>query len=201
MILRPHGKQIFHFPVSSFYYPVASLNTRGASLLPNGIYFYCRYMDGDSIYMLAKINMQEIQDLKLQEYTKAKIIAYYKAHSQKAPSKPTINKYYDMNVIPDDPSEKLTKEKSFDVRPFKSAIITILETNSTKNYCMSSVYDVLKEKFIENGDYEKLPSNDQTLQNYIYYLEDHSLISREKEHRSTGVFTITYSTRLPANRC
>ena len=95
--------------------------------------------------MLAKVKMQGIQDLKLQGYTKTEIIAYYEARGKKAPSRPTINKYYDMNVIPDDPGEKLTKEKSFDVEPFKSAIITILETNSANNYCMSSVYDVLEE--------------------------------------------------------
>ena len=133
--------------------------------------------------MLAKVKMQEIQDLKLQGYTKADIIACYEARGEKAPSRPTINKYYDMDVIPDDPGEKLSKEKSFDVEPFKSAIITILETNSTKDYCMSSVYDVLEEKFVEGGDYEGLPGNEQTLRNFIHYLEDHGLINREPEHR------------------
>ena len=76
--------------------------------------------------MLAKVKMQEIQDLKLQGYTKADIIACYEARGEKAPSRPTINKYYDMDVIPDDPGEKLSKEKSFDVEPFKSAIIVCL---------------------------------------------------------------------------
>src|SRR5699024_8494006 len=62
-------------------------------------------------------------------------------------------------------------------------IIRILETNSGKSFCMSSVYDVLEEKFIENGDYEKLPGNQQTLRNYIHYLEDAGQINREPEHR------------------
>ena len=48
---------------------------------------------------------------------------------------------------------------------------------------MSSVYDVLEEKFIENGDYEKLPGNQQTLRNYIHYLEDSIQVNRELEHR------------------
>ena len=40
-----------------------------------------------------------------------------------------------------------------------------------------------EEKFIENGDYEKLPGNQQTLRNYIHYLEDSGQINREPEHR------------------
>ena len=133
--------------------------------------------------MLTKTKMQEIQDLKLQGYTKADIIRYYEAQGRKPPSRPTISKYYDMDVIPDDPGAKLAKPKTFDVEPFRSTIVRILETNSGKSFCMSSVYDVLEEKFIENGDYEKLPGNQQTLRNYIHYLEDSGQINREPEHR------------------
>lgn len=50
--------------------------------------------------MLTKTKMQEIQDLKLQGYTKADIIRYYEAQGRKPPSRPTISKYYDMDVIP-----------------------------------------------------------------------------------------------------
>ena len=46
--------------------------------------------------MLTKTQMQEIQDLKLQGYTKADIIRYYEAQGRKPPSRPTISKYYDM---------------------------------------------------------------------------------------------------------
>lgn len=88
-----------------------------------------------------------------------------------------------MDVLPDDPGAKLAKPKTFDAEPFRSTIIRILETNSGKTFCMSSVYDVLEEKFIENGDYEKLPGNQQTLRNYIHYLEDSGQINREPEHR------------------
>ena len=56
--------------------------------------------------MLTKTKMQEIQDLKLQGYTKADIIRYYEAQGRKPPSRPTISKYYDMDVIPDDPGAK-----------------------------------------------------------------------------------------------
>lgn len=124
----------------------------------------------------------KIQDLKLQGYTKADIIRYYEAQGRKPPSRPTISKYYDMDVIPDDPGAKLAKPKTFDAEPFRSTIIRILETNSGKSFCMSSVYDVLEEKFIENGAYEKLPGNQQTLRNYVHYLEDSGQINREPEH-------------------
>ena len=133
--------------------------------------------------MLAKTKMQEIQDLKMQGYTKAEIITYYQERGEKPPSRPTINKYYDMDVLADNPGEKLSKDKSFDVEPFKGAIIAILEVNSNSNYCMSSVYDVLEEKFIENGNYDRLPGNEQTLRNYIHFLENSGQINREPEHR------------------
>ena len=80
--------------------------------------------------MLTKTKMQEIQDLKLQGYTKADIIRYYEAQGRKPPSRPTISKYYDMDVLPDDPGAKLAKPKTFDAEPFRSTIISILETNS-----------------------------------------------------------------------
>ena len=133
--------------------------------------------------MLTKTQMQQIQDLKLMGYTKTDIIRYYEARGEKPPSRPTISKYYDMDVVPDDPGAKLAKLKTFDSEPFRSTILRILETNSGKSFCMSSVYDVLEEKFIENGTYDKLPGNEQTLRNYIHYLEDSGQVNREPEHR------------------
>ena len=50
-------------------------------------------------------------------------------------------------------------------------------------YCISSVYDVLEEKFIENGDYEALPGNEQTLRNYVHYLVKTGQIDTGEEHR------------------
>ena len=113
--------------------------------------------------MLKKQQMQTIQDLKKQGYTKAEIPGYFLSHGMKPPSRPTISKYYDMDVVPDDPGEKLSKDKVFDVAPFREAVITILESNSRNDFCISSVYDVLSEKFIENGNFEELPGNEQTL--------------------------------------
>lgn len=133
--------------------------------------------------MLAKKQMQEIQDLKLQGYTKQEIADYYESKGLKPPSRPTISKYYDMDVIPDEPGEKLVKDKAFDVPPFREFIIATLESNSDKEFCMSSVYDVLCEKFIESGEFDSLPGNEQTLRNYIHYLEESGQINREPEHQ------------------
>ena len=133
--------------------------------------------------MLDKKKMQEIQDLKLQGYTKSEILKYYQVRGIKPPSRPTISKYYDMDVVPDDPGVRLSKDKAFDAPPFKEAVIAILESNSRKDFCISSVYDVLEEKFIENGEYDSLPGNEQTLRNYVHYLEDSGQIDMREEHR------------------
>ena len=50
--------------------------------------------------MLSKIMMQEIQDLKLRGFTVKEISEYLTAQNGKAPSMPTIRKYYAMDVIP-----------------------------------------------------------------------------------------------------
>ena len=87
--------------------------------------------------MLTKVMMQEIQDLKLRGYTKSQIPGYYEAQGIKPPSAPTISKYYDMDVVPDNPGEKLEKPKAFDVEPFRSVIIEVLRNNEkNKNLCM-----------------------------------------------------------------
>lgn len=129
--------------------------------------------------MLTKTTMQEIQDLKLQGFTQAEIASYYVSHGKKPPSRPTIAKYYAMDVIPENPGEKLVKDKAFDREPFKSAILRILESNEKKDYCMSSVYDVLQELFTETGEYENLPGNEQTLRNYIHYLEESGQVNHD----------------------
>ena len=97
--------------------------------------------------MLDKSQMQEIQDLKLRGYTKKEIQDYYKEQGGKVPSRPTIYKYYDMDVIPDNPGIKLSKDKVFDVSPFRETVIAILEDNSRHDFCISSVY-VLKRSLL-----------------------------------------------------
>lgn len=83
--------------------------------------------------------MLEIQDLKLRGYTKAEILTYYKEQGLKPPSRPTISKYYDIDVVSEDLGAQLSKDKAFDVSPFKETIIAILEDNSRRDFCISSV--------------------------------------------------------------
>lgn len=127
--------------------------------------------------MLTKVMMQEIQDLKLRGYSKSEIAGYYEERGIRPPSAPTISKYYDMDVLPDNPGEHLEKPKAFDCEPFRSVIIEVLRNNeNNKNLCISSIYDVLEEKFIENGGYSALPGNPQTLRNYVRYLRDNGIV-------------------------
>jgi len=121
--------------------------------------------------MLKEQMMQEIIDLKKRGYSVNEIAGYYAGKPGKTPSLPTIRKYYAMDVVPGAPGENFVKDKIFDAEPWKSAIITILENNPKKCYG-SSVYDVLEEHFIENGDYDSLPASERTLRNYISFLFD-----------------------------
>ena len=133
--------------------------------------------------MLTKEQMQEIQDLKLRGYTQSEIIEYFVEQGVKPPSRPTIAKYFKMDVVPDNPGDRLAKDKAFDVEPFRSSIIAILEANSGKDFCISSVYDLLEEKFIDTGEFEKLPGNEQTLRNYVHHLRETGQINTGDEHR------------------
>lgn len=129
--------------------------------------------------MLKEKQMQGIKDLKLQGYTISEISQHYTESGLKPPSLPTIRKYFRMDVLPEKPNENLQKDKAFDREPFRSAILTILTNNKNKkNVCMSSVYDVLQEKFIESGNYSELPGNEQTLRNYIHYLNQNGMIAQ-----------------------
>lgn len=133
--------------------------------------------------MLTKKQMQEIQDLKLRGFSINEIVSYFEEQGKKAPSLPTIRKYYNMDVVPDVPNQNLMKDKAFDHEPFRSAVIEIVRNNSKKNYCVSSVYDVLIERFVESGNFGVLPGNEQTLRNYIRYLTDNGVIEKEPVNR------------------
>ncbi|MBO4336996.1 MAG: hypothetical protein J5842_02885 [Lachnospiraceae bacterium] len=91
--------------------------------------------------MLKPNIMQEIQDLKLRGYTQTEIANYFIDQGLKPPSRPTISKYFNMDVLPDNPGEKLAKDKVFDVEPFKSTIIAILEANDGNDYSFEKKRD------------------------------------------------------------
>lgn len=134
--------------------------------------------------MLETKMMQEIHDLKLSGYSISEIVRHFKTRDGKSPSLPTIRKYYNMDSIPDVPNEKLQKEKAFDIDPFRGAIIKII--NNCRNHCYSSsVYDVLIERFVDSGEYDQLPGNEQTLRNYVRYLKENGLVDDKQDRGRT----------------
>ena len=129
--------------------------------------------------MLSEMLVQEIQDLKDGGYALGEVIQHLKKrYGQKAPSVPTVRKYYDMDGVPEDLHARTAKEKAFDRPPFRDAIVEILE-NNPKCY-MSSVYDVLIERYVDTGEFDSLPGNEQTLRNFIHFLEETGAVPEEK---------------------
>ena len=120
--------------------------------------------------------MEEILSLKGCGYSIQEVIAHFENKGQKAPSKPTLRKYYKMDAVPEDPFGQYAKDKAYDQSPFREVIIEILR-NCKDSYCVSSVYDMLEEKFIDSGAYEKLPGNEQTLRNYIKHLNENNIVA------------------------
>ena len=132
--------------------------------------------------MLRQKMIQEIQELKKCGFTVAEIAEHFKkTRGAKAPTLPTIRKYYQMDAAPDRPSDSVKKEKSFDREPYRDAIIAILERNS--RCCISSIYDVLEEKYVEGRDGERLPGNQQTLRNYVKHLRESGAVHEEEGGR------------------
>ena len=137
--------------------------------------------------MLTKTMMQKIQDLKLQGYAEREIAEQLAKAGEKVPSKPTIRKYYRMDIVPENPGAHLVKDKAFDTEPFRSTIIEVLRNNeNNKSLCISSVYDVLEEKYIDSGEFNELPGNQQTLRNYVRHLRESGII--EAEAKSTRIY-------------
>jgi len=135
--------------------------------------------------MLTKEHMQEIQDLKQRGYSIHEIVRFYEDQGCKSPSLPTIRKYFNLNATPEVPNQNLVKDKAFDHEPFRSAIIEILRNNRQQNLYVSSIYDVLIERFVEHGDVDCLPGNEQTLRNYVHHLYQSDAIETEAETKRT----------------
>jgi hypothetical protein len=126
--------------------------------------------------------IQDIKDMKERGYSINEIIEHYEGRPGKTPSRPTIRKYYGMDGMPEDPGKNLKKDKAFDDEPFRSAIIEIMRNNSGRCHA-SSVYDVLEERFVENGSHDRLPASDRTLRNYIRHLVESGEVETEPADR------------------
>ena len=125
--------------------------------------------------------IREIQELKLSGYTPKEAHEELKKRHTKVPTLKTVRKYYNMDGAPDDNHAKVRKQMAFDCEPFRSEVIEIAERNP--DAYMSSIYDVLVEKFVEGGDYEELPGNEQTLRNFIRRLKEDGEIAPAGERK------------------
>lgn len=127
--------------------------------------------------------IDEIQELKLAGYTLNEAYSMLKSRRTKDPILKTVRKYYNMDNTPDDNRIKVRKPLAFDREPFRCAIIEIVGLNP--DCYMSSIYDVLVETFVEGGDFDALPGNEQTLRNFIRHLQKTGRIGERKESRRT----------------
>jgi len=131
--------------------------------------------------MIQDMMIDEIQELKLAGYTVRETYDELKARHKKVPTLKTVRKYYKMDCAPEDNHSKVRKQMAFDVEPFKSAIVEIVERNP--GCYMSSVYDVLVERFVGQDGLDALPGNEQTLRNYIRHLRESGQIDEKAEPR------------------
>lgn len=133
--------------------------------------------------MLSKNMIQEILDLKNLGLSLNEVMERLSQSPGKTPSLPTVRQYYRMDSIPENLGAKLKKGMVFDTEPFKEAIIEIVSKNA--GCYISSVYDVLEERFIGSGQFESLPGNEQTLRNYIRHLKAAGVIEALDSSRRT----------------
>ena len=123
--------------------------------------------------MVNKRMYQKIQACKGQGLFKAEIARKVKRDPG------TVAKYYDMSeagYLKYQDSHKY-RDKAFD--PLKESIVEVYRENGFKKLSMSAVFDYLEE---QKG--EKLPGNEQTLRNYIRYLNDIGELAFQSERRS-----------------
>ena len=128
--------------------------------------------------------VQEIQDLKQGGYSLNEVRDHLVGRmGKRAPSMPTIRKYYNMDGVPEDLHARTAKPHAFDVEPFRSAVLEILELNP--RCYMSSVYDVLLERFVhdEGAEWDALPGSERTLRNYIGWLRETGQVAEPERSR------------------
>ena len=148
--------------------------------------------------MLTKTKMQEIQDLKLQGYTKADIIKYYEAQGRKPPSRPTISKYYDMDVIPDNPGAKLANQNHLTrslsaVRSSGSLRRTVEKVSVCHLFTMS-----WKKNSSKTGTMKNFPGTSRRSATISTILR---MPDRSIGNRSIVVSMIMFLIHRPGNRC
>ena len=116
-----------------------------------------------------KLN-QLIHELKRRGYAEEEVIEYLNTHERKfedkIPHPRTISKYYNMPEA--SVNTNCAKPMAFDA--FEDVIIEVVK-GLPDNYCVSSIYDLLEEKYVDTEGpekLEKLPGNQQTLRFAIF---------------------------------
>ncbi|MDO4991228.1 MAG: DDE-type integrase/transposase/recombinase [Eubacteriales bacterium] len=127
--------------------------------------------------------IDEIQELKLCGFTLRETYEELRRRHTKVPTEKTVRKYYNMDAAPADNHAAVRKDMAFAREPFASAIADILELNP--GCYVSSVYDVLVERFVETGGVPAMPGNEQTLRNYVRHLRETGQVEDAGRRRRT----------------
>ena len=132
-----------------------------------------------------------IQIYKSLGFTREEIIDAFKAEGISR-CKRTWDKYLSRapNEVPEAADPALF---SFNVSPFREAIADIIERNAKKKkISISSIYDVLTERFVENGEYHALPGSERSLRRYVSYLKNTGVVNISSEN--TRVYDHVFET-------
>lgn len=125
--------------------------------------------------------IDEIQELRLSGLTVQEVYDDLKRRHRRVPHIKTVRKYYDMDAAPEDNHAKVGKQMAFDVQPFRDAVVEIVARNPSCK--MSSVYDVLVERYVDSGEFERLPGNEQALRHLVHKLEGEGAIPQPADTR------------------
>lgn len=127
--------------------------------------------------MYNKEIIEYIRWLNKSGFSIKEIPCYLRSIGVVSPALNTVRKFCKMEYIPDDPGHNLKKQKAFDQEPFRSTILNVLESAKDPKMCLSSLYDLLIETYVDSGQYKQLPGNDQTLRRYVAYLRENNILS------------------------
>ncbi len=132
-----------------------------------------------------KDKMNLIYELKKMGIPKSDVEEAFRNRGLKPPTKPTIRKYYNMDEKQSTAhmAEAYVKEKAFDNPLCKDLIIRTLNVNGT-DITVSSIYDLLLEKLVDEKILQKLPGNEQTLRNYCHYLKKNGFVKDQELQKS-----------------
>jgi|GEM_PF-372303 len=131
--------------------------------------------------IIKRLNQEDMKEkilsLKRAGVAREDVVACFARTNTRPPCPLTVKKYYLMSDggasgLPN-PHEK---SKAFDIPCLREAIIEVLTLNGS-SIPKSSVYDFLKESFVESGRMKELPGNEQTLRNFCRHLTETGAVS------------------------